>query len=109
MKLSEPTETKMRPAANKQQDAATSMAIISGDQLLTRRQIRDEFGWSEKTLQRLEDDPANKLVPVFWRKNGGRTKRYYRSHIEALAAKNYREECAVREQEHAATTNGVMI
>ena len=72
------------------------MAVIPGDQLLTRRQIRDEFGWSEKTCHRLENAPANKLIPVTLGKNGGRTKRYYRSHVEALVANEYRDRAAIQ-------------
>jgi hypothetical protein len=73
------------PAANKWQDAATSFAEHDGrKQWLTRRDIRKEYGWSPKTTARIEHAPNSRLIPSIVGKNGGRTKRYFRPHIEAI-------------------------
>jgi hypothetical protein len=79
------TNAKTPPAANhKSPDAATELAKPNRDELLTRRQIREQYGWSEKTTARIEANPEYDLIPIIIGKNGGRTKRYYRSDIEAI-------------------------
>lgn len=48
-------------------------------QWLSRKEIDADYGWSYKTTERLEKD--GKLTASVIR---GRTKRYFRPHIEAL-------------------------
>src|ERR1043165_9580395 len=46
--------------------------------------IEREYGWSPKTTARIEHAPNSNLIPTIVGKNGGRTKRYFRPHIEAI-------------------------
>ncbi len=86
------TGTKAPPAACKSQDAvahvSTSMPEKPWGDVLSRRQIEADYGWSSKTTARMEKD--GKLVSaVVGGKGEGKTKRYYRSDIEKLLRQSY--------------------
>jgi hypothetical protein len=97
-----------RPAANLQ-DAPLAPFRIGNDanQLLTRREIREEFGFSERTWKRIEEEYKTELVPVVLGKAGGRTKRYFRRDVQLFLARRQLEERAIRENALMAAQKGV--